>query len=148
MQERTLTTAAGTYRLAEWDGVNRFGAQPVCDMVLVLVDGGADKSDGGVLFTDGSKEQASLGSCTGIIVAVGPQAFAYDADRMVKWEGVRPQPGNRIWFQRYAGQEHFGLDGKMYRIMQDRSIALFAEVVKGPEEPEPETKIVRGKRKV
>lgn len=141
MQKRTMATAAGTYRLAEWDGTNQFGAAPVCDMVLVLVDGGAEKSAGGVIFTDASKEQTGLGSCTGIIVATGPQAFAYDADRLVKWEGARPQPGNRIWFQRYAGQEHFGLDGNMYRVMQDRSISLFAEVAK-----EPETRITRAKR--
>lgn len=29
----------------------------------------------------------------------------------------------KIWFERYAGQDHTGLDGKLYRIMQDRTIA-------------------------
>ena len=29
----------------------------------------------------------------------------------------------RVCFQKYAGQEYWGLDGEMYRVMQDRSVA-------------------------
>ena len=123
MQERFLTTNRGTFKVRRWDGVNRAGLKPLCDNVLILVDEIADITPGGIHTTDQAQETGTLGSATGIIIAVGPQAFAYDMDRLVKWEGERPKPGDRIWFARYAGQEHTGLDDKLYRIMQDRSIA-------------------------
>ena len=123
MQERFLTTNRGTFKHAEWDGHNWAGLKPLCDFVLVLVDEIADVTPGGIHTTDQAQETGTLGSTTGIIVAVGPQAFAYDKDRLVKWEGERPGPGTKIWFERYAGQDHTGLDGKLYRIMQDRTIA-------------------------
>jgi chaperonin GroES len=124
MRERTIATARGIYKMADWDGVNRSGGRPVCDTVLVLVDEAVTKTAGGIFTTDATQEQVSLSSCTGVIVAIGPQAFAYDSDRLVKWEGERPAVGQRVWFQRYAGQEHYGLDGRLYRIMQDRTIGM------------------------
>jgi chaperonin GroES len=128
MQERFLTTDRGTFKLAEYDGRNRAGLKPLCDNVLVLIDAIAGEipvagTEVKLHMTDQAQETGTLGSTTGVIIAVGPQAFAYDMDRLVKWEGERPKPGDRIWFQRYAGQEHTGLDGKLYRIMQDRTIA-------------------------
>jgi chaperonin GroES len=123
MQERFLTTNRGTFKQAKWDGLNRAGLKPLCDFVLVMVDEIADVTPGGIVTTEQAQETGTLGSTTGIIIAIGPQAFAYDKDRLVKWEGERPKGGDRIWFERYAGQEHTGLDGKLYRIMQDRTIA-------------------------
>jgi chaperonin GroES len=122
MKERILKTHHGQYELAEWNGTNESGYEPVCDKVLVLPDKVMEKTKGGILMPDVTGDQQQVAAVTGIVVAVGPQAFAYDSDRLVKWEGWRPQPGDRIAFQRYAGDEYPGLDGQTYRIMQDRSV--------------------------
>jgi chaperonin GroES len=123
MEDRTFVTHRGVFQLGQWDGVNRSGLRPLCDMVLVLVDSGADRTAGGIVLVESTQESTSLGSTTGVVIKCGPQAFAYDADRLVKWEGDRPKPGDRVWFQRYAGQEHYGLDGELYRLMRDNLVA-------------------------
>ena len=123
LRDRLLTTQHGQYEWASFDGVNRSGLMPLCDKVLVLCDGAAPKTSGGIILPDDAKEKTSLSATTGVIIACGPQAFAYDSHRMVHWEGPRPEPGQRIYYQTYAGFEYFGQDGRLYRIMEDRSIA-------------------------
>jgi chaperonin GroES len=118
-----LTTQYGMYELAAFDGVNRSGLQPLCDKVLVLCDEATTETEGGIIITDQSQEKTTLAAITGVLIACGPQAFAYDSHRLVHWEGDRPKPGNRVYFQRYAGFEYWGRDGRMYRIMEDRQIA-------------------------
>ena len=122
MKDRILKTHHGQYELAEWNGVNESGYEPVCDKVLVLPDKVMEKTKGGIIITDVQGDQQQVAAVTGIVIAAGPQAFAYDSDRLVKWDGWRPAPGDRVAFQRYAGDEYPGLDGQTYRIMQDRSI--------------------------
>lgn len=123
LRDRLLTTQHGQYEWATYDGVNRSGLMPLCDKVLVLCDGAAPKTSGGIILTDDSQEKTGLSATTGVIIATGPQAFAYDSHRLVHWEGERPAPGNRVYFQKYAGFEYYGQDGRLYRIMEDRSIA-------------------------
>lgn len=130
MQDRILTTQFGQYMLATWDGVNRSGIRALCDKVLVLCDEAADVTRGGIIMAEVSVENQKLAATSGVLVSVGPQAFAYDAHRLVHWEGERPAPGARVFFVKYAGQEYQGLDGKLYRMMEDRSIG-------GMEEPLP-----------
>lgn len=123
MPDRTvLTTQFGAYEYATWDGANRSGIQPLCDKVLVLPDQPAG-AYGNILIPDDIKEKVGFAATTGVMVAVGPQAFAYDAHRLVHWEGERPKIGSRIYFQKYAGLEFTGRDGLMYRVMEDRQIA-------------------------
>jgi chaperonin GroES len=144
LENRTFVTHRGVYDTAHWDGINHSGLLPLCDMVLIKVDAGAKQTSGGIIVVDEAKDSTSLGSTTDVLIRSGPQAFAYDADRLLKWEGDRPQPGDRIWFQRYAGQEHFGLDGDLYRIMRDREVAAIEDKeAVAAVAAEPETKIVR-----
>lgn len=123
MEDRILTTVTGIYTVGQWDGYNRSRIKPVCDKVVVLVDEAVDQTKGGIIITDQGQEVQTLAATTGVLVAVGPQAFAYDSDRLVRWEGERPQPGERVYFQKYAGQEYTGWDGRLYRLLQDRSVA-------------------------
>jgi co-chaperonin GroES (HSP10) len=74
------------------------------------------------MLTDQTSDTQTLSSTTGILVAVGDQAFVWDSDRATRWEGDKPKAGARVCFQRYSGQEYFGLDGQLYRVLQDRSI--------------------------
>ncbi|HUY05016.1 MAG TPA: hypothetical protein VMV33_17190 [Rhodocyclaceae bacterium] len=128
MKDRILATIHGQFALGVWGGRNASGIQPVGDKLLVLVDVALEKTRGGVIITEQSAEAQTLSSTTGIVVAMGDQAFARDSDRLMEWAGRAPEVGERVYFQRYAGQEYTGLDGKMYRVMQDRSVAAIEEV--------------------
>lgn len=123
MRERILKTRHGTFALAGWNGRNESGIEPLCDKVLVRVDAAMSRTSGGIIITDDTSERQTLSSTTGVLVALGPQAFTWNTDRTVRWEGGRPEPGIRVCFARYAGQEYDGFDGAMYRVMEDRSIA-------------------------
>ena len=82
-----------------------------------------NKSQGGIQFTDDLTERQTMACTTGVLVALGPHAFEWDTDRLHKWEKDKPQCGMRVCFQKYSGQEYPGLDGELYRVMQDRCIA-------------------------
>lgn len=123
LRDRMVLTQHGQYQWAKWDGVNRSGLMPLCDKVLVLCDQVSPTTSGGIILPDEVKEKTGLAAMTGVVVAAGPQAFAYDSHRLVHWEGERPQAGARVWFQKYAGLEYTGHDGLLYRIMEDRVIA-------------------------
>lgn len=121
-EDRILKTKDAMFVLRTWDGQNHSGLEPVCDKVLVLVDEMLEKTKGGIIVPGSVQETGSMGSTTGILISVGPQAFIWDSDRTTKWEGDKPIKGMRICFERYAGALYMGLDGKEYRIMQDRSV--------------------------
>jgi len=122
MEERILDTQFGQFRPAAWGGANRSGIQPLCDKVLVLPDQPMP-THGSIIIPESIQETQGYAATTGLLVATGSQAFAYDSDRLTRWDGARPVPGVRIFFQKYAGQDYMGKDGLMYRLMQDRSIA-------------------------
>lgn len=126
MKERILKTSHGQFELRQWDGKNGAGMVPVGDKLLVRVDPAMSKTRGGVIITDQSAETQTLSSTTGVLIALGEGAFMWDSDRAAEWQGKRPKAGDRVYFQRYAGQEYTGDDGEMYRIMQDKSIAAVA----------------------
>lgn len=129
MEDRFIeTTQYGSYVLAPWTGTNTAGFRPVCDRVLVLPDQAMDMTAGGIIIPDMVQDTLGAAAMTGILVAIGPQAFAYDSERLVRWEGERPQPGTRVWFQKFAGQEYQGRDGLLYRCMQDKLIGLIEDV--------------------
>lgn len=122
MEDRILSTVFGSYAARQWDGANLSGIQPLCDKVLVLPDQ-ALQQVGGIIIPDQAQENQGAAATTGVLVACGPQAFAYDSNRLVEWVGDRPQPGCRVYFQKYAGQEYTGADGQLYRLMDDRCVA-------------------------
>lgn len=116
------TPQGADMQMAEYDGSNMSGLQPVCDKIVVKVDSAAARSSGGIDYTAEHAERATLSATYGVIVAMGPTAFVWDTDRIHRWEGERPAAGDRVCFQKYAGMEQIGLDGLMYRIMQDKVV--------------------------
>ena len=132
MEERFIATQFGSFSMVQWSGSNTSGIRALCDKVLVLPDQAPDVTAGGIVMPDEIKGRQGTAATTGVLVSVGPQAFAYDSQRLVHWVGDRPKAGDRVYFMKYAGQEHTGRDGLLYRVMEDRSIA-------GVEEPLEET---------
>lgn len=122
MKDKILSTAHGAYEMQVWDGVNTSGIRPVGDKVLVMVDPAVERL-GSIIITSDIAERQTLASTTGVVIALGQTAFAWDGARLVEWDGEKPTEGDRVFFQRFAGQEYTGLDGLLYRLLEDRSIA-------------------------
>lgn len=107
---------------AAWTGKNTSGFFPLGDKVLVMPDKLKSASEGGVALPPEMIDRMTLAAETGTIVAVGEGAFTWNSDRITKFLGRRPQAGDRVFMERYAGQTLMGTDGQFYRLMDDRSI--------------------------
>lgn len=142
MNEDRILTRNGQFERAPWDGTNQSRIDPVCDKVVVRVDQAVTRTTGGVWITDEQAEMQTQGATTGVLVAVGPMAFAWDTDKARRWEGEKPKPGDRVCFTRYAGQEYFGNDQQPYRLMQDRSIGGTQGSAAIAQEAQPSSNIV------
>lgn len=122
MKDGRIIREGITYELAQFDGVNRSGYEPMDDRVLVLLDLPSEKSAGGVRLPFDVVEKHTMASENGVIVAIGPAAFAWNESGTRPWTGERPAPGDRVFISRYAGQLCHGDDGRLYRIMDSRCI--------------------------
>lgn len=114
------------YTPAVWSGKNTSGLKTFGKNILVLVDECAAVTAGGIMVTDDRAERMTAISTTGVLIQVGPEAFRLFDDGTV-WQGDRPRAGDRIWFEKYAGQLQTGRDGKTYRLMDYRALAAVAE---------------------
>jgi chaperonin GroES len=121
MSNRFIVTQFGGFDMVRWSGQNESGIRAWHNKVLVLPDQAAGMV-GSIIIPDTIKDTIGAAATTGIIVSIGDGAFRYGTDGN-QWVGERPKPGDRVYFQKYAGQEHEGRDGLLYRIMEDRSIA-------------------------
>jgi chaperonin GroES len=124
MKERLLKSSQKhEFIPARFNGVNCSGYQPIGDHIMVLPDKASDMSSGGITFTAEAVERMTMAAETGIIVALGDDAFLWNGDRTRKWDGAKPKVGDRVYIQRYAGQVMLGEDGEFYRIMDANCIA-------------------------
>lgn len=119
---RGLSSKIAEYAPQVFTGQNQSGIKALNDTIVVLVDVAAEKTQGGIIIPEKAKDNYTMASETGIVIDVGPGAFLWDRDRTAPWEGDKPGPGSHIAFERYAGQDAKGEDGKTYRIMQDKSV--------------------------
>lgn len=119
--ERVVTTLAA-YVPAEWSGKNESGIVPLGARVLVLPDVAETQTTGGVHLPVDVASRNGMAAETGVLVALGDGAFAWSGDRIHAWNGPKPEVGVRVVIERYAGQLQRGLDGQIYRILEDRAI--------------------------
>jgi co-chaperonin GroES (HSP10) len=114
------------YTPAEWFGVDTSGLMCVGVAVLVKVDEAATNTAGGVRLTEDMQERLSMASETGLIIAMGSSAFRLHDDGS-KWGGVKPEPGDRVVIEKFAGTLLRGLDGDRYRLMPYGSVLAVFE---------------------
>lgn len=120
-----LLTPVGQFDMVVWPGRNTSGIQPFGDRILVLPDQAASQI-GGVYVPPETIERIAEAAETGVLVAVGDGAWAWNSDRSRRYDGVKPTPGTRVYFERYAGGKFHGRDGLVYRLMSDNAIGGFA----------------------
>ena len=115
---------------AIWSGKNTSGCIPIGDKILILPDMFLATTAGNVELPDEFTERMQLSTQTGVIVAVGDDAFTWSADRARPFGGYKPQPGDRVYYERYAGAEVHGDDNATYRLVEDKQVGAVIEVRK------------------
>lgn len=143
MRPKLLMTPLGQYAPAKWSGVNESGIAPIGDRVLILPDSAADQTEGGVFVTDEQRERMDQAAETGILVAMGQDAWLWNSDRTRKYEGTKPQVGQRVIFERYAGSFNHAADGRRYRLMDDKCVAGLFEMAEVEVRKPSLTKVVK-----
>ena len=124
---RYVVTQFGAFGEAEWSEAQRPRDSRALRQGRCVAGSGVAMTQGGVHIPDEARDHQAAAATTGILVSVGPQAFEYDGRRQVEWRGEKPQPGDRVFFVKYAGSEHKGRDGRLYRVLEDRSISGLEE---------------------
>lgn len=94
------------------------GLRPLGYNVLVAVDVLEEKTAGGIILPGKHIERENGASEKGLLVDVSPMAFTGG-----DWVGTEaPGKGVTVLFQRYAGTEFEGIDGRKYRIIADTEL--------------------------
>ena len=97
---------------------NESGIYPTEFKVLIAPIEVEEKTKGGIIIPDQTKERDQFAQMEGQLIAISPLAFSY-AD----WNGYKPpKPGDRVLFAKYAGTVVTGRDGKMYRLVNDKDL--------------------------
>lgn len=99
---------------------NPSGINPTEYKVLIRPKTIDEKTSGGIIIPDSTKERDQFAQMEGELVAVSPLAFTYD-----DWKGAEPpKPGDRVLFAKYAGAVVKGWkDGQDYRLVNDKDVA-------------------------
>lgn len=101
---------------------NPSGIRPADVKVLVKPDPVEEKTKGGIILADTTKDRDKYAGTKATLVAVGPNAFR-------EWgEGNEIAPGARVLYAQYSGARHKGVDGEDYVVMNDEDIICTIEV--------------------
>lgn len=111
MDPKLVKTEIAEYERAAWKGANTSGIKPIADKVLVQPDK-ASGAFGSIHIPEDMQRRHSLAAESGLLVAVGRDAFG-----TIPVAAMKPQPGARVFIERYSGQVIKGTDGEMYRLM-------------------------------
>ncbi len=117
----------GDFVPAVYPGHNPSRLRVLGKNLLVRVDTYSPVTGGGIHITDDRVEKMTEAGETGVLFDVGPEAFRLFDDGS-RWQGRRPEVGQRIAFERYAGTLQKGMDGHVYRIMDYRAVACVIDV--------------------
>ena len=104
---------------------NTSGIIPVGHRILILPEQVQEKTESGIiLHTESQREREGMAQMYGLVVYVGDDAYN---DQSSHWCGV----GDRVSFAKYSGLVYEGIDGKIYRCINDLDIvALVKEGVR------------------
>ncbi|XP_058756707.1 20 kDa chaperonin, chloroplastic-like [Vicia villosa] len=80
--------------------------KPLSDRVLIKVAEAEEKTAGGLLLTEATKEKPSVGT----VIAVGPGYVDDEGNR----KPLSITPGNTVLYSKYAGNDFKGKDGSDY----------------------------------
>ncbi len=103
-------------RLVEKTGIHPFndtGIAPVEFKCVVRLDPVEETTPGGIIKVQTDREQMAHTQAT--LLAVGGNAFQ-------DWDGLKPQPGNRIMITKYSGITREADPADLIRVIHDKEI--------------------------
>lgn len=130
MQPRLIKGLQADYIQVAWPGNNSSGLKVFGKNVLVRMDECSQSSAGGVLLGAEIVDRMTEASESGCIYAVGPAAFRLFDDGH-RWEGDKPEVGQRVYVGKYSGVKAIGRDGAFYRIMDEGCILAATDDAEG-----------------
>jgi co-chaperonin GroES (HSP10) len=89
--------------------------------VIVLPRTVEEKTSGGIIIPDQTKEREEFARVEGILVAASPMAFQWD-DWPDERADEKPKVGDRVFFAKYNATELTGKDGQKYWLMKDEAV--------------------------
>lgn len=96
--------------------MNASGIEPVDLKVLVRPDPAEERTAGGIIIPDATKDKQKFAAVKATLISKGPNAFR-------EWgEGNAPDPGQRILMAQYAGARVKGADDQDYVLMNDEDV--------------------------
>lgn len=104
---------------------NPSGIMPTEYKVLIAPKETEERTAGGIIIPDTTKDKEKYAQTEGEIVAVSHLAFSYATDS--EWGGDKPKGGDRVLYAKYAGLHVKGKDGKEYVLVNDKDICAKME---------------------
>lgn len=93
------------------------GIEPTGGHILVLPKPTEEVTEGGIILTQQTRDDNQRVATEGLLVAVGPSAWA-DLDDGKPWAAV----GDKIIYSRHAGVDMVGDDDEDYVLMNDNDV--------------------------
>lgn len=103
---------------------NESGLRPVEFKVLIKPDPVEERTEGGIIMPEQTKDMQQMAQVKGTLVAYGGAAFGKP---FTDDERVLLVPGARVYYDKYAGTTLIGADGADYIITQDKNVASLVE---------------------
>jgi chaperonin GroES len=100
--------------------------QPTEFKVLVHPKEVDEKTTGGIIIPEQSKEREQYAQQEGELIAVSPLAFTYQDWPTDNVTGY-PRVGDTVLFAKYSGAKVTGMDGVEYRLVNDKDIGAVIE---------------------
>lgn len=96
---------------------NTSGITPLDVRILVKPDVVEERTKGGIILADTTRDKSKYAATKAFLVAVGSNAFnEWGADAR------KPQVGDRVLFAQYSGARQEGADGRDYVLMNDEDL--------------------------
>lgn len=95
---------------------NKSGLAPIEYKVLIELDEVGRKTSGGLFLPDTVREKEQMMQVKATLIAIGGNAFD-DMSEPV------PVVGDKVYVAKAAGYNVVGMNGKQYRLMNDKDIA-------------------------
>jgi chaperonin GroES len=98
---------------------NPSGINPTEFRVLVRPEKVEERTAGGIIIPDQTKDRDQYAVMKGTLIAMSPVAFSY-----AEWPEGTPLPkaGDMVLYEKYAGALVKGKDGVEYRVINDKDI--------------------------
>lgn len=104
--------------------LNKSGIEPLDLRILVKPDPVEERTAGGIILADTTKDRKKYAATRATLVAAGDNAFK-------EWgQAITPKPGDRVCYAQYSGAEQEGLDGERYVLMNDADLLAVIEVAR------------------